>query len=238
MNGWLHCLLTNCPEIAIQHLQDWILYQTRLGDPHHHHNHQPCPGMMVGLGPVARRGITKRGASVTRKSVTGMAVPAHDGLEEANVSDDAPSAKGGVDRSLNFDDAGAGRGHAASAGRTFFGGCDGSNGAPGDNPAGSQPPHMLLDLFPKTAAAAAVTAATMAAAGAAVVSGDADGEAEPRADPCLTGDLDIDSPSSVAPVDLIGVDGGGVGGMIDGAAAAAASTPDATKRTHSRGRFV
>lgn len=30
MDGWLHCLLTNCPEIAIQHMSDWILYQTTL----------------------------------------------------------------------------------------------------------------------------------------------------------------------------------------------------------------
>lgn len=30
MEGWLHCLLTNCPEITIQHLSDWVLYQTAL----------------------------------------------------------------------------------------------------------------------------------------------------------------------------------------------------------------
>lgn len=236
MNGWLHCLLTNCPEIAIQHLQDWILYQTRLCDPHHHHQQLQCPGMMVGLGPVSRRGITKRGVDgATRKSVTGMAVPIEDGLE-SNVPEDSPSHESGVDRSLDFDaDAGAGRVQVAPPGRTFFGGRDGN---PGDNPAGA--PHTLLDLFPKTAAAAAVTAASMEAAAAAAVSGDAACEAEPpRAEACLSGDLNIDSPSNVAAVDVMSSDGGDAGRIIDGAAAAAAAvTPDGSKVTRGRGRFV
>lgn len=30
MAGWLHCLLTNCPELAIQNLTDWVLYQTQV----------------------------------------------------------------------------------------------------------------------------------------------------------------------------------------------------------------
>lgn len=30
MDGWLHCLITNCPEQTIQHFQDWVLYQTSL----------------------------------------------------------------------------------------------------------------------------------------------------------------------------------------------------------------
>lgn len=30
MDGWLHCLLTNCPDITIGYLCDWILFQTSL----------------------------------------------------------------------------------------------------------------------------------------------------------------------------------------------------------------
>ena len=30
MDGWLHCLITNCPELVIQHFQDWVLYQASL----------------------------------------------------------------------------------------------------------------------------------------------------------------------------------------------------------------
>lgn len=30
MDGWLHCLITNCPEQTIQNVQDWVLYQTSL----------------------------------------------------------------------------------------------------------------------------------------------------------------------------------------------------------------
>lgn len=28
MEGWLHCLLTNCPEETIEQVSDWILFQT------------------------------------------------------------------------------------------------------------------------------------------------------------------------------------------------------------------
>lgn len=55
MDGWLHSLLTNCPEITIQHMSDWILYQTAL-----------CESNML------RGGITgHEGESIDRRRPTG-----------------------------------------------------------------------------------------------------------------------------------------------------------------------
>lgn len=30
MDGWLHCLLTNCPDLIIGHVSDWILHHIEL----------------------------------------------------------------------------------------------------------------------------------------------------------------------------------------------------------------
>lgn len=40
MDGWLHCLIINCPEQTIQNFQDWVLYQTSLcsGESRDHSN--------------------------------------------------------------------------------------------------------------------------------------------------------------------------------------------------------
>lgn len=139
MKGWLHCLLTNCPEIAIQHLQDWVLYQTALHTGDSIGMQQAAPGAMMGAGSLGRGRITKRD-HVTRKTVTGIpaaaaaaaaaATAAAAAADEVDTSShDAYTDSGRVDRSKGFDVGVAlrGGGGHAHAGSPAFGVGDSSS---------------------------------------------------------------------------------------------------------------
>eukprot|EP00903_Cladosiphon_okamuranus_P014574 g13516.t1 len=117
MKGWLHCLLTNCPEITIQHLQDWVLYQTAL----HTGGVQEAPAAVTGGGSRGRGRITKRDQPhVTRKTVAEVAVPATAvaAADELAVcpSHDPRSDSGSVGRPKGFNIGVARDGHAADGG--------------------------------------------------------------------------------------------------------------------------
>eukprot|EP00752_Nemacystus_decipiens_P009718 g8678.t1 len=112
MKGWLHCLLTNCPEIAIQHLQDWVLYQTAL----HSGGMRQGPGATAGGGSLGCGRITRR-EQVSRKTVS-EAPPATDEVDGS--SHEGCSDSGNPGRSAVFDvgvalRGGAGGGHAVSS---------------------------------------------------------------------------------------------------------------------------
>lgn len=347
MKGWLHCLLTNCPEIAIQHLQDWVLYQTSL---HTGGMQQQAPAAMSGGGSLGRGRITKR-EHVSRKTVAEVppaaaAVAAAEEVAAASSREGCSDSGGLGPRSTGFDvgvalRGGAGGGHAvsspapgvvngSSAGATrevgdfaspdlppvrFSAATAGSvldsygsgagfpvaaAGGAAHNTASSAPAttaehhggasYNLLDLFPKTAAAAAVAAAALTAGAAvtgdgsqAVAPGSIDhhltparqasqpeimqvdvhpaevrvgehddaaipgsvvaagrGRAEGGPEASLVGDLNIDSPSTVAGI-LLSNDGEVASGVVDvaaTAAAAAAASPEVSKLAARRSKFV
>ncbi|CAM9895831.1 unnamed protein product, partial [Ectocarpus sp. 13 AM-2016] len=220
MKGWLHCLLTNCPEIAIQHLQDWVLYQTRLCNGGSGSQRPETPSTMVGRGFSRRGCVTKRGGAA-RKSVTNIG-----GVPEAKAAGAAAAApEAGAGRSLGSDTAEEPRKGLGASGCVTSGGGDkaggGGGGAcgyggdrcgatkntrvPTSSSAAATPPSgsTLLEFFPKTAVAVAAAAGTEVAA---VVGGDvtnvsalgAVGRATPTRQPV--------SPSSVTDLMCVEVD--------------------------------
>ncbi|CAM9968109.1 unnamed protein product [Ectocarpus sp. 6 AP-2014] len=184
MKGWLHCLLTNCPEIAIQHLQDWVLYQTHLCDGGSGSQRPETPSTMVGSGFSRRGCVTKRGGAA-RKSVTDVG-----GIPDAKAAAAAAAAapETGAGRSLGSDAAEKPREGLGASGSVTSGGGDRAGGGargyggdrcgatknmrvPASGSAASTPPagSTLLEFFPKTAVAVAAAAGTEVAA---VVGGD------------------------------------------------------------------
>lgn len=110
MDGWLHSLLTNCPEITIQHMSDWILYQTSL-----------CESNML------RGGLTGHGGeSVDRRRPTGAKrLPASIPLLRGGDVDSAVTSGGrGVDTdgSSRTDGCGGGEDGHGKGWRGYVGG--------------------------------------------------------------------------------------------------------------------
>lgn len=75
MDGWLHCLLTNCPE-TIQHFQEWVLYQTDLFE-------EEC-GLLPGTNPSSHEGGQNRIPLGRKTLAAGVAFPIAD--SEGNVA--------------------------------------------------------------------------------------------------------------------------------------------------------
>ncbi|CAM9804237.1 unnamed protein product [Ectocarpus fasciculatus] len=182
MKGWLHCLLTNCPEIAIQHLQDWVLYQTHLCDEGGGSQRPETPSTMVGRGFGRRGCVTKRGGAA-RKSVTdvGGVADTKAAARAAASPADTAAPETGTGRSLGSEAAvelREGRGASGSVtpgGGDKAGGGGGARGhgddrcgatkntrvpATGSAAATPQPGSTLLEFFPKAAVAVAAAAGT------------------------------------------------------------------------------
>lgn len=106
MDGWLHCLLTNCPEITIQHMQDWVLYQTGLHEDRHH---QPGPALHRKSVSDLSRGVPIR-KSLSMSGVS-TEVAARDAVESALMS-----------RGVSGSGSGNGSGVGSISGRVCSGG--------------------------------------------------------------------------------------------------------------------
>lgn len=255
MKGWLHCLLTNCPEIAIQHLQDWVLYQTRLCDAGAGSQRPETPSSMVGRGFSRRGCVTKRGG-VARKSVTDV-----DGVAAASAAvaaaADTAASETGAGRSLGSDGAVELReGRGASGSVTSGGGskADGGGGggarahggdrfgatkntrvpATGSTAATPLAGSTLLEFFPKTAVAVAAAAGTEVVT---VVGADGTDVSAQGAVDRLTPTRQPVSPSSVTDLMCIEVDrksagegGRGVHVVSDAGASMGDEEPEPSRR--------